>query len=139
MADATNKVYYCPIELTLDLVGSKWKPTLLRHLYDGYEAIGELKARMPLATPRTLDTLLAELEKDELIEKTLHSDDRNREQYRLTATGEALGPLLEQLATVGRQYATARDIELLDKEAESAPSNGNHGEQRWTPWTWLPL
>ncbi len=26
MAENTNKIYYCPMELALDLIGGKWKP-----------------------------------------------------------------------------------------------------------------
>lgn len=74
MADATNKVYYCPIELTVDLIASKWKPGLLLHLAQGSGRVGELGRRVPLATRKVLIQLLRELERDGLVEQTLHSD-----------------------------------------------------------------
>jgi DNA-binding HxlR family transcriptional regulator len=138
MADATNKVYYCPVEVTLDLLGSEWKPSLLRQMCAGTDTIGEMRQRLPLVTRRTLDALLAELQRDGLVEKTVHSDHRDREAYALTELGARLGPILERLAVLGVDYAEMRGIELLDKEAEEPEAIASESP-RWEAWSWLPL
>lgn len=137
MNEDTNKVYYCPIELSLDLIGSKWKPTLLRQLGDGVRSVGELRGQMPLVTRKTLDALLLELTRDSLVEQTLHSEERDREEYGLTDSGRSLSPILEQLALLGREYARRQDIELL--EGEPAILADSDSEQHWVAWSWLPL
>jgi DNA-binding HxlR family transcriptional regulator len=135
MADATNKVYYCPIELALDVVASKWKPTLLRHLAGGGRRGGELRRRLPLVTRHTLAQLLADLEADGLVRRTLLSDDPERIEVALTETGRRLAPILERLAEFGEAYAAEREIELLDEddaeavEAEDAMARSG----RWLP------
>jgi DNA-binding HxlR family transcriptional regulator len=138
MADATNKVYYCPVEVVLDLLGSEWKPSVLRQMCGGIETVGELRQRLPLINGRALDALLSQLQRDGLIDKTLHSDHRAREAYSLTATGARLGPLLESLAKLGAEYARERGLELLDKEPEE-PVKVASESPRWEAWSWLPL
>ncbi len=138
MADATNKVYYCPVEIVLDLLGSEWKPSLLRQIHGGIETVGELRQQLPLVTSRALDALLSQLQRDGLVEKTVHSDRRDREAYSLTKIGGRLGPLLEGLATLGVDYAELTGIELLDKEDEELPAVAAESG-RWEAWSWLPL
>ncbi len=146
MAEATNKVYYCPIELTLDLVASKWQPTLLRHLAAGGCRRGELRRRLPLVTRKALTGLLHQLERDGLIERTLHSDHAERVEYALTELGRRLTPLLDRLAEFGEVYAAEREIEILSDEdaealeVEETPAGGGMGKAgRWLAWSWLPL
>ncbi len=146
MADATNKVYYCPIELTLDLVASKWKPTLLRHLAAGGCRRGELRTRLPLVTKKALAGLLLQLERDGLIERTLHSDNAERVEVALTELGRRLVPLLDRLAEFGDAYAAEREIEILSDEdaealeVEEPSAGGGMGKAgRWLAWSWLPL
>lgn len=139
MADATNRVYYCPVELVLDLLGSKWKPSVLRHMCDGIDTYGEIQQKLPLVTRRTLDTLLSELERDGLVEKTVHSDHRDREGYALTDTGACLGPILEGMANLGAEYAALRGIEVLDNEAAELEPAAAEATPHWEAWSWLPL
>ncbi len=145
MADATNKVYYCPIELTIDLLASKWKPTLLRQLAGGGCRGGELRRRLPLVTRKALAGLLHQLERDGLVERTLYSDEAERVEYALTETGGCLVPLLDRLAEFGETYAVEREIEILSDEdaeafeVEETPAGGMGKAGRWLAWSWLPL
>ena len=146
MADATNKVYYCPIELTVDLVASKWKPTLLRLLGAGNCRGGELRRRLPLVTRKALAGLLHRLERDGLVERTLHSDDADRVEWALTAIGRRLVPVLDRLAEFGELYAAEHEIEILSEEdaealgaEEASPGDGMGKAGHWLAWSWLPL
>lgn len=147
MADATNRIYYCPVELTADLFASRWKPTLLRYVGEGVHGFDALKRRLPLVTPKSLERILRELERDGLVERIRHLAGPRRVSFELTALGEVLCPILEQLAEFGRDYAARFDIELLsesaeaDPEAEEASSAEPEDERRgrWLAWNWLPL
>lgn len=105
MADPTNKIYYCPIELVLDLIADKWKPMILSHLrYERLE-FGELSARIPLATRRMLTRQLRELERDGLVERAEGIVVPPPIEYALTAVGRRLGPILDRLRELGEEIA----------------------------------
>ena len=41
------KRYSCPVELTVDVVGGRWRTVLLSHLKEGVRRYGELRRLMP--------------------------------------------------------------------------------------------
>ena len=151
MADPTNKVYYCPIELSLDLIGDKWKPTVLRHFLTGSVTVADLERRMPLTTRKTIESLLHDLEQDGLVERGPNGDLRNT-TLQLTAVGRQLVPTLEFLGRFGQEYARSNEIEILEESPGSEPrpaapppvrvaaegKSASDGE-RWMAWSWLPL
>ena len=110
MAEPTNKIYYCPIELALDLINGKWKPLLLDHLRGGSLGFEELSRRTPLATRRMLAKQLRELEKDGLLERKELGEFPPPIEYRLTDVGMRLGPVLDQLRELGETFARRSEI-----------------------------
>ncbi len=121
MADPTNRVFCCPVELVIELIESKWKPALLLQLGVGIQCFGELSRRMPLVSERVLGQLLRELENDGLVERILHNRIPVRVEYVLTRTGRRLGPILSRMAAFGSDYAVEHKIEILgDSSAEDS-------------------
>jgi DNA-binding HxlR family transcriptional regulator len=110
MTEPTNKIYYCPIELALDLIGGKWKPMLLVQLRDGCLGFGELSRRIPLATRRLLAKQLRELEHDGLVERKEVGEFPPPIEYRLTVVGRRLIPVLDQLRDLGELFARRSEI-----------------------------
>ena len=110
MTEPTNKIYYCPIELALDLINGKWKPSLLDHLRGGSLGFEELSRRIPLATRRMLAKQLRELEKDGLLERKELGEFPPPIEYRLTDVGLRLGPVLDQLRELGSSFAKGSEI-----------------------------
>ncbi len=110
MAEPTNKIYYCPIELALDLINGKWKPLLLDHLRDGSLGFEELSRRTPLATRRMLAKQLRELEADGLVERKELGEFPPPIEYRLTTIGQRLVPTLDQLRELGQAFALRSEI-----------------------------
>ncbi len=125
MAEPTNKIYYCPIELGLDLISGKWKPLLLDHLRGGSLGFEELSRRIPLATRRMLAKQLRELENDGLVERKELGEFPPPIEYRLTGMGLRLAPVLDQLRELGETFALHSDIvfqELWEVGGEPALS-----------------
>lgn len=117
MGDPTNKVYTCPMELSVDLLTGKWKPQVLWYLKEGVQCFGQLSRHMPLVKPRRLAEILRELEREGLVEQLRHSEVPLSIDYVITDTGRALGPLLDLLDTFGERYASERGVELLQGAA----------------------
>ncbi len=114
MAEPTNKIYYCPIEVALDLIGGRWKPLILDHLRGGSLGFEELGRVIPLATPRKLAKQLRELERDGLVERKELAELPPPVEYALTVFGRRLIPSLDQLREIGLEVARRRQGVLID-------------------------
>lgn len=105
-----TRPYYCPVELTLDLIGGRWKPVILAHLKEGVHRYGELRRRMPLISEKMLTQQLRELESDGLVRRDAFEERPPRVEYALTAEGAALGPALQLLYEWGERRAAATGV-----------------------------
>jgi DNA-binding HxlR family transcriptional regulator len=66
-------MFNCEKELTLYVIGGKWKMLILWHLgKEGTKRFGELKALMPGITQRMLVNQLRELEEDLIVERKVY-------------------------------------------------------------------
>ena len=75
----------CPIEVTLSLIGGKYKALLLWHLTGQTLRFNQLHRLVPEATPKMLTQQLRELEEDGLISP--HSLSGRSAPRRLLADG----------------------------------------------------
>ncbi len=100
-----EKSFSCIFELTLELIGGKWKPIILWHLDEyGTMRFSELKRTMPKVTQKMLTQKLRELEDDKLINRKVYPQVPPKVEYSLTNTGKSLIPLLKDLSTWGDFY-----------------------------------
>lgn len=53
--------YYCPVKLTADIIGGKWKPLILFYLEGGTRRFGELRKMIPTMTKKMLTQHLREI------------------------------------------------------------------------------
>ena len=81
-----TKVYNCPVEVTLDVIGGKWKTVILRYLSERTLRYSQLQQVMPNITQRILTLQLRELEEDGLIARTLYDERLRRFEYCSTDT-----------------------------------------------------
>ena len=100
-----GKEYRCFFELTLQVIGGKWKPIILYHLaIEGMMRFGELNRTIPAVTERMLTRQLRELEADGLIHREVYREVPPRTEYSLTPLGVSLIPILTQMREWGVQY-----------------------------------
>ena len=96
-----NRESDCAVEVTVALIGGKWKPILLFHLLDGPQRYSQLQRLVPKASDRMLTRSLRELETDGLVCRTIFAEVPPRVEYDLTPQGRSLVPILEAMSTWG--------------------------------------
>jgi DNA-binding HxlR family transcriptional regulator len=95
----------CPVELTVNLIGGKYKLVILHHLsIHGVRRFNELRRQFPNITQRTLTRQLRELESDGLINRKVYSEIPPKVEYSLSETGKSLHSILLQIESWGLNY-----------------------------------
>ncbi|SDU46015.1 winged helix-turn-helix transcriptional regulator [Jiangella alkaliphila] len=108
--------YYCPVEVTVDVIGGRWTPVILAHLKEGVHRYGELRRRMPDLTEKMLTQRLRELERAGLVTRTVHDGLPAPVTYDLTDEGRSLAPVLEALYAWGEEHAARHGIAITPAE-----------------------
>jgi DNA-binding HxlR family transcriptional regulator len=105
MLELYDRIDASPIDLTMGLIGGKWKLLILFHLhYFTKKSYSELKASLPGISEKMLSQQLKELVRDQLVCKNQISAKPNRVEYILTEKGKSLGPLYEFISKWGIDY-----------------------------------
>ena len=80
---------HCPVEVTLSVIGGKWKPLILWHLYQGrVRRFLELQRMIPGITRKMLTQHLRELERDGVVARQIFDEMPLRVEYSLTKYGQ---------------------------------------------------
>lgn len=111
-----NRIYFCPVEVTLGAIGGKWKSLILYYLIDRkIIRFGELRKLMPRVTAQMLTAQLRELEADGIIHRKVYAQVPPKVEYTLTALGETLVPVILAMTAWGKSYVknSGRKITLL--------------------------
>jgi DNA-binding HxlR family transcriptional regulator len=110
------KVFNCDKELTLHVIGGKWKMLIMWHLgREGTKRFSELKTMIPDITQKMLANQLRELEEDLIIHRKVYAVVPPKVEYSLTEHGESLMPILEKMYNWGKNY---RENVLVDENPE---------------------
>nr|WP_321467410.1 winged helix-turn-helix transcriptional regulator [uncultured Desulfobulbus sp.] len=99
-----DKAYSCGIDLTLAVVGGKWKASILWHLAHGTMRFSELQRQFADTTRKMLTQQLRELEADGLVHREVYPQVPPKVEYSLTAKGQSIFPILKQMCDWGKQY-----------------------------------
>jgi DNA-binding HxlR family transcriptional regulator len=114
-----RKTYYCPVEVTLDLIGGKWKPLILWHLKErDVLRNGELRRLIPAITQKMLTQQLRQLEADGLVHRDQYPGVPPRVEYSLTAYGGELQAMLDLFCDWGATHARRAGITISRPEAD---------------------
>lgn len=92
----------CPVEVSLAAISGRWTTLVLRNLMsgDGY-AYTELAESLPHLSDKVLTERLHGLVASGLVERRLVGGFPRRTEYRITARGRELRPLLVELYRTG--------------------------------------
>ncbi len=113
--------YRCHFELTLQLIGGKWK-LLVIYFLSLQEVIrfSQLRRSLPEISERMLVRQLRELEDDGLVHRKVYGTVPPRVDYSLTPLGVSLVPIMESLKAWGCMYETSRSQPAPDHHKAEA-------------------
>ena len=94
----------CPVEITMGLIGEKWKVLIIRDLLTGKKRFGELKKSVTGITQKVLTNNLRQMEASGLVKRKVYAEVPPRVEYSLTETGLSLKPVLDSMVELGNDY-----------------------------------
>jgi len=115
--------FYCPVKLTADIIGGKWKPLILFFLEGNTRRFSQLQRLIPGMTKKMLTQHLRELERDEIIRRKVYAEVPPRVEYSLTRHGQSLKPILKLMSVWGTKHR-ARYGPPKGESPHAAPKNG---------------
>ena len=94
MSKFEEKIKVCPLESSLELINKKWIILIVRDLFFGKTRFSQFKESNPEMSNAALSRCLAQMEEDNLINKTV---DDNSTSYELTENGKKLNRIVYEL------------------------------------------
>jgi DNA-binding HxlR family transcriptional regulator len=91
----------CPVACSLDLLGDRWSLLIIRDLLLGKTRYGEFQASAEHIPTNILAERLKRLEEAGIICSVPYGRHSRRKEYRLTAAGQDLGPIVKSLRDWG--------------------------------------
>ncbi len=102
----------CPAEVTLQVVGGRWKVIILWFLLEETLRFSDLQRAVAGITPKMLTQQLRELERDHIVQRTVYPHVPPKVEYSLTPLGRSLKPIVEAMHHWG--------LERVERQSESS-------------------
>jgi DNA-binding HxlR family transcriptional regulator len=96
--------YYCPVDLTLQIVGGRWKGIVLWNLRENNMRFSELKKTLVTINDKMLSQVLRELVEQGVISRKVHEVVPPKVEYSLTKEGKKLLPILQAMSDYGQNF-----------------------------------
>ncbi len=97
----TKRVTKCPAEVTIAVIGGRWKVPILYHLSGGAKRFSELQRALTGVTQKMLTQQLRELERDGIVSRTVYPQVPPKVEYALTPRGRTLRPVVGAMCRWG--------------------------------------
>ena len=107
-AAATTLDTPCPVVDSIEQIGSQWRLVVLHELLNGESRFNELK-RETDANARTLSRVLDDLQETGFVDRRLEEDSPVATYYSLTAKGESLAPVFEEIDSWAHEWLAECD------------------------------
>ena len=98
----------CPLPAALEAVGERWSFLILRGAFNGLNHFEEFQSTLGIAR-NILSNRLARLVEHGILERRRYQERPERHEYRLTAKGLDLYPILVSLMQWGDRYGEHED------------------------------
>jgi DNA-binding HxlR family transcriptional regulator len=122
--DSGRRSYGCAVEVTLAVMGGKWKPVILYQLLDGPKRFGELRKSLDGVSQRSLTLQLRELEADGIVHRQVFAEVPPRVEYSLSDYGRSLAPVLDAMKAWGQSFRDKVEGRTESAAARARPLAG---------------
>lgn len=96
--------YYCPVDLTLSVIGGRWKGLVFWNLRNGTKRFGEMKKILVGINDKMLTQVLRELETSGVVSRKVYNVIPPKVEYSLTQEGQKLLPIMELMSEWGQKF-----------------------------------
>ena len=110
----------CEIRDLLDRLSEKWSLLVVELLGEGRSRFGELHRDIPQISQRMLTLTLRSLERDGMVERTVHPVVPPRVDYDLTPLGRSLLTMIEPMVAWTREHRAQIERARDDYDAKAA-------------------
>ena len=118
-----KKMFFCPMELTIDVLGGKLKLLILWQLQQGTKRYGELRTALQDITHKMLTQQLRELENDGIVHREVFHVVPPKVEYSLTDRGNRLTTVMESMAEWADMFRIEDEPEKAPKTAQVSKSS----------------
>ena len=94
----------CPVQTTVQLIGSKWKLLIMRNLLVRPWRFNELHKSLEGISQKVLTDSLRSMEEDGIITRTVDPEVPPRVEYALSELGESMRPIIKSMEAWGTAY-----------------------------------
>lgn len=101
---AKKELPACPVAVTVQLIGNKWKLLIIRNLLARPWRFNELQRSLEGISQKVLTDNLRAMEADGLITRTVYPEVPPRVEYALSELGESIRPILNAMQAWGENY-----------------------------------
>jgi DNA-binding HxlR family transcriptional regulator len=99
---------WCPIEVSIEVIGGMWKVIIVRELLTGTKRYSQLHRALKRVTHKMLAQQLRELARDGVLTRKVYPQVPPKVEYSLSDLGKALGPLLDSMHVWGERVISRR-------------------------------
>lgn len=97
-----KKLKKCPITMTMETIGGKWKPIILSRIKLKINRFGQLERTISGISKKMLTAQLRELEQSGIIDRVIYAEIPPRVEYFISKKGETLFPILDSMFEWGK-------------------------------------
>lgn len=117
MSEQYQQPFGCSVEVTISVIGGRWKPVIIFKLMKNEVLrFNELKRLVPGVTQRMLTNQLRELEADGIVNRKVYPEVPPKVEYSLTEYGRSL----EHIMFAMREWGALHTQRIAESKPHSA-------------------
>lgn len=94
-------IFYCPVDLTLSVVGGRWQGLIIWTLRNEAKRFNEIKKSLVTINDKMLSQTLKKLVEQEILTRKSYQEIPPKVEYSLTEKGHKLIPIFELMENWG--------------------------------------